>query len=242
MRAFGSVLVLLLWASFSAAGGQTSEEQVEQYFRSGKQALQQREFARAAGDFKQVLALDPTLIEAEVNLGLAYQGLLDYDSAVRHLAKALKEKPDLPGPTLIVGLDYLKLGSPEKAIPFLRRALKLNPSDRYAHEALASSYMNLENFRSAADQFRQIALLNPDKAEAWFKLGHEYLDLASRLAYRGARLYPESAWGHRFLGDLFLQRNRWDEAQTEYQKALGSEPRQGGLHTLLGQTHLQAQE
>jgi len=237
-----SVLLLLLWISSRAASGQTSEEQVEQNFRKGQQALQQREFARAAEDFKKVLALDPTLIEAEVNLGLAYQGLLDYDSAVRHLAKALKEKPGLPGPTLIVGLDYLKLGSPEKAIPFLRRSLKLDPSNRYTHEALASSYLNLENFRSAADQFRQIALLNPDKAEAWFKLGHEYLDLASRLAYRGARLYPESAWGHRFLADLFFQRNRWKDARAEYQKALSSEPRQAGLRTLLGQTHLQAQE
>ena len=141
-----SVLLLLLWISSRAASGQTSEEQVEQDFRNGQQALQQREFARAAEDFKKVLALDPTLIEAEVNLGLAYQGLLDYGSAVRHLAKALKEKPDLPGPTLIVGLDYLKLGSPEKASPFLRRSLKLDPSNRYAHEALASSYLNLEKF------------------------------------------------------------------------------------------------
>jgi tetratricopeptide (TPR) repeat protein len=230
--------VLLLWISSKAASGQTSEEQ---YFRSGQQALKQREFARAAEDFKKVLELDPTLIEAEVNLGLAYQGLFDYDSAVRHLVKALKERPTLPGPTLIVGLDYLKLGSPEKAIPFLHRSLKLNPSDRYAHAALASSYLNLENFRSAADQFRQIALLDPDKAEAWFKLGHEYLDMASRLAYRGARMYPESAWGHRFLADLYFQRSRWKEARTECQKALNSDPRQSGLHTLLGQTHLQSQ-
>jgi len=242
LKALASVLVLLLWVSSRAASGQTSEEQVEQYFRNGQQALQQREFARAVEDFKKVLAVDPTLIEAEVNLGLAYQGLFDYDSAVRHLGRALKERPNLPGPTLIVGLDYLKLGSPEKAILYLDRSLKFDPSNRYAHEALASSYLNLENFRSAADQFRRIALLNPDKAEAWFKLGHEYLNLASRLAYRGARLYPESAWGHRFLGDLFFQRNRWKEARTEYQKALRSEPRQGGLHTLLGQTYLQAQE
>ena len=236
---FPPVILVLL---SGGASGQTSEQQIEQYFHRGQQALQQREFARAAEDFKKVLALDPKLVEAEVNLGLAYQGLFDYDSAIRHLGKALKERPNLPGPVLIVGLDYLKLGSPEKAIPFLQRSLNLEPSNRYAHEALASSYLNQESFRSAADQFRQIAVMNPDKAEAWFKLGHEYLDLASRLAYRGARLYPESAWGHRFLGDLFFQRDRWKDARAEYQKALSSEPHQGGLHTLLGQTHLQAQE
>ena len=126
-------------------------------------------------------------------------------------------------------MDYLKLGSPEKAIPFLQQALKLDPSNRDAREALASSYLRQENFRSAAEQFRQIALLESDKSEACFKLGHEYLDLAARLAYRGAHLYRESAWGHRFLGDLLIQRGRWADAITEYQRALNVAPKQPGL-------------
>ena len=242
VKAFGPVLVLFWWASFEAATGQTLEQPVVQYFRSGQQALEQREFARAAEDFKKVLALDPTLVEAEVNLGLAYQGLLQYDLAVRYLAKALKERPNLPGPTLIVGLDYIKLGTPEKGIPFLEQSVKLDPKNRYAREALASCYLSQENFRSAAEQFREISQLDPDKAEAWFKLGHQYLDLAARLAYQGARVYRESAWGRRFLGDLLFQRNRWADAVKEYRKALSIEPRQAGLHTLLGQSYLHAQK
>src|SRR5258708_12450884 len=141
-----SVLLLLLWISSRAASGQTSEEQVEQNFRKGQQALQQREFARAAEDFKKVLALDPTLIEAEVNLGLAYQSLLDYDSAVRHLAKALQERPSLSGLNVIVGMDYLKLGSPEKANPFLRHALKLDPSNPDPHKPMPLYHLTQETF------------------------------------------------------------------------------------------------
>jgi len=219
---------------------QTSETQIEQLFRAGQEAMKQGQFARAAEDFKKVLAVDPTLLEAEVNLGLAYQSLFEYDSAVRHLAKALRERPTLLGPTVIVGMDYLKLGSPEKAVPFLQRALKLDPSNREAHQALASCYQGQENFRSAAEEFRQIAELDSDKSEAWFKLGHEYLDLAARLAFRGAHLYRESAWGHRFLGDLLLQRSRWEDAVQEYRKALSADPRQSGLHTSLGQAYLHA--
>jgi tetratricopeptide (TPR) repeat protein len=234
-----ALLVLLI--SFEAATAQTPEQQLEQYFRKGQQALQQREFARAAEDFKKVLALDPTLVEAEVNLGLAYQGLLQYDLAVRYLAKALKERPSLPGPTLIVGLDYIKLGTPDKAIPFLEQSVKLDPSNRYAREALASCYLSQENLRSAADQFRELSLVDPDKAEAWFKLGHQYLDLAARLAYQGARVYRDSAWGRRFIGDLLFQRNRWADAVKEYQKGLSIEPQQAGLHTLLGRSYLHAQ-
>src|SRR2546429_9265536 len=78
---------------------QTSEAQIEQSFRAGQQALNQVDFTHAAEDFKKVLALDPSLVEAEVNLGLAYQSLFEYDLAVRLLEKALRERPNLLGPT-----------------------------------------------------------------------------------------------------------------------------------------------
>jgi tetratricopeptide (TPR) repeat protein len=236
-------IVFVLWSIAPGfATCQTSEEQIEQYFHAGQQALQQRDFARAAEQFKKVLALDPALLEAEVNLGLSYQSLFEYDLAVRHLAKAVRERPNLLGPTVIVGMDYLKLGSAERAIPYLQQALKLDPSNRDARGALASSYLRREDFRGAAEQFREIALLSPDKPDAWFKLGHEYLNLVAVLAYRGAHLYRESAWGHRFLGDLLFQRARWANAVTEYQKALNVAPKQPGLHTLLGQAFLQEQK
>ena len=234
-------LLLTLWLILPrSASCQTAEEQVELSFRAGQQALKQGQFAHAAEEFKKVLALDPNLVEAEVNLGLAYQSLSEYDLAVRHLTKALRERPSLLGPTVIVGMDYLKLSSPQKAIPFLQSALKLDPSNREARQALASAYLGQENFRSAAEEFRRSAVLDSDKSEAWFRLGHDYLDLAARLAYRGAHLYRESAWGHRFLGDLLFQRDRWEDASREYLKALGTEPQQSGLHTLLGQTYLHA--
>jgi tetratricopeptide (TPR) repeat protein len=241
MKAIFLLLALCLLAPRFATC-QTSEAQIEQFFRAGQEALKQGQFARAAEEFKKVLALDSSLVEAEINLGLAYQSLSEYELAVHHLTKGLRERPNLLGPTVIVGVDYLKLGSPEKAVPFLQRALKLDPSNREAHQALASCYRGQENFRSAAEEFRQVAVLESDKSEAWFKLGHEYLDLAARLAYRGAHLYRDSAWGHRFLGDLLFQRSRWEDAVQEYRKALEIDPRQIGLHTSLGQIYLHSQK
>jgi len=236
--AFLVVVLCLTGTAPKFATCQTSEEQLELSFRAGQAALKQGEFVLATQEFKKVLALDPSLVEAEVNLGLAYQSLMEYDLAVRHLTKALRERPKLLGATVIVGMDYLKLDSPQKAVPFLQRALELDPSNREARQALASAYLIQENFRSAAEEFRQISVLDSDKSEAWFKLGHEYLDLAARLAYRGAHLYRESAWGHRFLGDLLFQRSRWEDAAQEYRKALVHEPQQTGLHTSLGQVDL----
>ena len=236
-----AVLLSLLALSLLKPGlatGQSSEQDIETSFRAGQAALRQGDFLRATEQFKKVLALDPSLVEAQVNLGLAYQSLLDYDAAVRYLAHALLERPNLAGLNIIVGMDYLKLGAPEKADPYLRRALELNPSSPDAHEAMAVYHLTQENFQGAVEQYRKVAGLNSDQAEALFTLGHQYLDMAARLAYRGARLYPDSAWGHRFLGDMLAERDRWEDAALEYNKALAIEPRQAGLHTSLGETYL----
>ena len=236
-----AVALLLLALSLLKPGlatGQSSEQDIETSFRAGQAALRQGDFVRATEQFKKVLALDPSLVEAQVNLGLAYQSLLDYDAAVRYLAHALLERPNLAGVHVIVGMDYLKLGLPEKAAPYLRRALELDPSSPDAHEAMAVYQLTQENFQGAVEQYRKVAGLNSDKAEALFTVGHQYLDLAVRLAYRGARLYPDSAWGHRFLGDMLSERDRWEDAALEYNKALAIDPRQAGLHTLLGEAYL----
>ena len=230
--------ILLTSGPLPSLAADAPEAQIAAHFRAGQEALRQGEFVRATEEFKKVLALDPTLVEGQVNLGLAYQSLLDYESAIRYLTKALRERPSLAAPNLIVGLDYLRLGAPAKATPFLKQALKLDPSNREAHRALASSYLDRSDFRGAAEEFRQTSVFDPDEAERLFKLGHDYLELSARLAYRGAHLYRESAWGHRFLADLLFQRDRWESAAREYQKALGIDPRQTGLHTSLGQAYL----
>ena len=237
----GAIALALFAASvlmprFTAA--QSSDQQIAVSFRAGQAAIKEGDFHRAVEEFKKVLSLDPSLAEAEVNLGLAYQSLLDYDAAARHLAHALRERPNLPGPNVIAGMDYIKLGSPEKALPYIKHALELDPSSQDAHEAMALYCLTQENLEGAAEQYRKVADLNSDKPEALFKVGHEYLDLAARLAFRGAHLYPDSPWGHRFLGDMLSERDRWEDAGHEYQKALALDPRQPGLHTLLGESYL----
>src|SRR4051812_22513843 len=143
--------------------GQSSDQDIETLFRAGQAALRQGDFHRATEEFKKVLALEPSLVEAEVNLGLAYQSLLDYEAAARYLAPALRERPNLAGLNVIVGLDYLKLGSPEKAAPYLRHALQLDPSSPDAHDAMALYHLTQEDFQGAAEQYRKLSDLNSDK-------------------------------------------------------------------------------
>ena len=69
----GFITALILIGAFLLATlgalGQSPEDQLATHFRAGQEALRQGEFARATEEFRKVLALDPTLLEAEVNLG-----------------------------------------------------------------------------------------------------------------------------------------------------------------------------
>jgi len=222
------------------ANCQTLEEQVAAHFRAGQQALRQGELRQAEEEFKKVLALDPNLAEARVNLGLVYHSLGEYRRSAENLATAMRQKPDLAGPTLILGIDYLKLGEADKAIPVLQQALRMDPVNREGRRALALCYVSGEDFRRAADEYRELARLNPDKADAWFQLGHDYVNLAAHMAFRGAEVYRGSPWGNRFLGDMLAERDRWNDAAEEYTHALAGDPKQPGLHTSLGLAYLRA--
>src|SRR4029453_4321586 len=83
-----SGLILFTLGPVAPATAEAPQAQLAAHFRAGQEALRQGEFVRATDEFKKVLALDPSLVEAEVNLGLAYQSLFEYDSSVRHLQRA----------------------------------------------------------------------------------------------------------------------------------------------------------
>ena len=224
-------LLLVFWQiALQPAVCRTVEEQVAEHFRVAQEALRQGELTRATEEFKKVLALDPELVEARINLGLVYHALGEFNLAATNLSAALQQKPNLAGPATILGIDYLKLGEGEKGIPVLQRALRLEPSNLEGHRALARCYLSVGDFRHAANEYGQLASLNPDKANAWYNLGHDYVDLAARLAFRGAEVYRGSPWGNRFLGDMLFQRNRWQDAAEEYMHALAVDPKQPGLH------------
>src|SRR6266436_6659705 len=65
-RGIAFIFVALWSIAPRFASCQASEEQVELSFRAGQEALKQAQFVHAVEEFKKVLALDPTLIEAEV--------------------------------------------------------------------------------------------------------------------------------------------------------------------------------
>lgn len=176
-----AALTLLLASrliAHQALASQTPEDRVAAHFRAGQEALKQGEPARARDEFKRVLALDPDLVEARINHGLVYNELGEYSLSASVLSPALRQRSNLPGPTVILGVDYLKLGHDEEAIAVLERALRLDPSNIEAHRALATCYRSREEFRqaaAAAAEFHLELQLDAQSAPAWLGLAETQL-------------------------------------------------------------------
>ncbi|MGH9431605.1 MAG: tetratricopeptide repeat protein [Terriglobia bacterium] len=212
-----------------------SQDEWVRLFRTAQQDMQAGRFRSAIENFNKVLRLRPGLVEARVNLGLAYHAAGDYKLAAVDLSQAVRERPHLLAAHLFLGLSYMKLGSPEKAIPALDQALSIDPSNREARRALATAELSEDQYGKAATEFRRLAATQPDKADAWFTLGQDYLELAKGSTAQLSRQFPDSAWTLRLAGDVLGERRLWNNAAFAYRRALGVDPAQRGLHAALAQ-------
>jgi tetratricopeptide (TPR) repeat protein len=229
-----AVLVLALLVTTIAH----AQDAITQHFQAGRQAIQNGKLELAVTEFKEVLRLDPDLLEARVNLGLAQHLLGKYADSIATLAPAARENPDLVPAQIFLGIGYLKLGQRRKALPPLEQALRVDPANREAHRALASCRLEDADYRNATAEFRALFALEPDKGEAWYRLGRDYTDAASRLVRRMSLEHRRTAWGHRMAADLYSLSGRWEIAGEEFGEAIAVDPKLPGVHIGLGTVYL----
>jgi tetratricopeptide (TPR) repeat protein len=235
--------IALLWVlGLSPAPMQAQDipQQVTSHFREAQAAANAGDLDRAAQEYQSVLTLDPTLVEARVNLGLVYHALGHYEQAIAEFGKVLRARPDSFPANLFIGIGYAKLGFSKKALPALRRAAQAQPSNREARRALAGCLLAEEDYQGAMEQFRTLFTLEANKAEAWYSLGHSYLEMVMDLVNRMALRNGASPWTKRLAGDLQSEGGGMslNDAAASYRRALALAPSQPGLHALLGRVEL----
>ncbi len=122
----------------------------------------------------------------------------------------------------------LKKGEPEKAIPLYKSAIKIVPDYRAAVANLAVAYQKTRNYQLAVITFKYLLGNNPEHPDVLYhnlaeieeKMGNipeaiQYYLLAAEHAP-----YPEKAW--QMAGKLSLNEEKWADAITYFQKAIGT--------------------
>jgi len=172
---------------FAEVTRQTPED-ADAWYLLGRTQYNEDQFKEAIANFERALKLRPVYVEAQNNLGLAWQGLNQLEEATAAYRKAIAmqgSQPADPQPFLNLGTLFVNQNQPEKAIPLLRQASKLAPKNPKVHEELALALEAGNHLPEAQRQLEAAVTLAPQASGLHFKLGRLYQreglhDLASQ--------------------------------------------------------------
>jgi predicted Zn-dependent protease len=242
-RIFSSAFVLLAMAA--QAKPQAVEDQVQQHFQAGKQALEAGNAKAAVEEFKKVVALAPSLYQARVNLGLAYHAMGDLPHAVEELSAARKSSTEIGGANLVLGSDCLELGKPALAVAPLQKAINDGIGGKEARAKLCTAFVKAELFAEASRCGAALYGAPPTDAMGWYQMGRQYLDSAQTLTWSMREHFPNNYWTKRMNGDIAAENKNSKLARRFYgeaaaAKAPGVASKAGAME--LGATYVQKGE
>lgn len=161
---------------FAEVTRQTPEDS-DAWYLLGRTQYNEDQFKDAIASFGQALKLRPGYVEAQNNLGLAWQGLNKLDEATAAYRKAIAwqgSQPSDPQPFLNLGTLFVNQNQAEQAIPLLRQASKLAPKNPKVHEELALALEAGNRLPEARRELEAAVALAPQASGLHFKLGRLY--------------------------------------------------------------------
>lgn len=147
------------------------------WYLLGRALYNEDRFTDAIEDFERALQLRNCYIEAENNLGLAWQGLNNLERAKEAFTTAIKWQRDRPNdaqPYLNLGSLLIQEGQTSEAVPPLELAVGLAPNNPKIHEELGRAFEILHDLPRASQQLEEAIRLAPNVSGLHFKLGRIY--------------------------------------------------------------------
>jgi len=179
-----------------------------------------------------------------INIGSAYLGSSQYNSAMREFLEAERLTPDDPRVHFLLGIAYHGRGLDEKAIGAFQRSIDLNPDDPAVHNFLGAIYLGKGRPDDAIASFNR-ALSNPlydTPAMALYNLGRAYFekgqyDPALRYYRDAAAREPDTILMpliEKDVGRVWLAKDDPEEAVHHFRKSVELAPSLVESHYWLG--------
>jgi arylsulfatase A-like enzyme/Flp pilus assembly protein TadD len=181
-------------------------------------------FREAVPPLERVIALEPNLPIAYLQLGTALSSLRDYEKALPILRKAVEMRPDLIIPRYQLGSALFETGEFGAAAIEFETAVSRSPDWPEAHFSLATAYARMDRMQDAIKEYERVIELRPNHYGAHLLLGRALTlsdDAASALPKlsKAAMLQPDSPEPHLFLADAYEQLGQTKEAERERAEA-----------------------
>ena len=179
-----------------------------------------------------------------INIGSAYLGSGQYNSAMKEFLQAERLTPEDPKVHFLLGIAYHGRGLDERAIGAFQRAIDLNPDDPAVHNFLGAVYLGKGRLDDAIACFNR-ALSNPlydTPATALYNLGRAYYekgqyDPALKHYRDAAAREPDTVLMpliEKDIGRVWLAKDDPEEAIRHFLKSIELAPSLAESHYWLG--------
>jgi Flp pilus assembly protein TadD len=144
------------------------------HFDLGYVYTAQRETDNAIAEYRKAVALDPKMLQAQLNLGLSLLSI-DPKGAIQPLQQVIWLNYSFARGHYLLGVAEDRSGNSAAAEKEYVIAVKLDPNDADAQTALGRLYLNEGKGADAEEQFRELLRLKPGDPEAEQNLAQSLL-------------------------------------------------------------------
>ena len=178
---------------------------------------------------QQSIAIVPNNLDAQFNLGQAFEASERYEEAIGPYQKVAEIEPGNADVHFHHGTIYHSLGQDEDAVKHLRHMIAITPNHADAHANLGIVLKDLNQFDEAEASIRKALSLKGDDNILLSNLGNLLKEQnrieESAAAHRKAlALKPDYAEGHSNLGSTLVYQGKLDEAIEHFERALALKP------------------
>ncbi|MEO8735101.1 MAG: tetratricopeptide repeat protein [Edaphobacter sp.] len=236
MKVFCFLLLLSLSGVGSAAAqpdGGSAAQQVQVHERKAHELLTEKKPALAAKEFAAVVALDPSNIDAQANLGVLLFFEKDYAHAEPHLRVVADAHPELTKIRALLGMCERNLGETELARTDLQAVVGQLKEPGVQIEVgleLIEIYTAAQELPKAAavvETLRQSAPTDPRILYAAYRI---YSDLAGEAMLDLSVAAPESGQMHQAMAHELGRERDIPGTIANFRKALAIDPKLPGIH------------
>jgi tetratricopeptide (TPR) repeat protein len=214
------------------ACARTPMQKRDRFLESGKKLFEKKQYAKAILDFKNAAAAMPKDAEAYYQLGRAYAGQHEFQTAVNILQQALQLNPNHAGAQLEISKIMASTIDPEllaDAESRLNALLQSGGNDPEALNTLAFTELKLGKVETGVAHLQQALAIAPQALNssillAKAKLAQRDFNGAEQALRKACEDAPKSLDARVVLGKFYMARSRLSEAEQQYQQALSINP------------------
>jgi tetratricopeptide (TPR) repeat protein len=202
----------------------TSSEEARKEYLAGRDLQEKLRITDSIAHFDKALSLDPNFALAELNRANVSPSAKEF---FEHLNKAvsLADKVSDGERMLIQANEAGANADPTKQKEILDKLVAAYPNDERAHFNLGGYHFGQQEFAQAISHYKKATELAPDYSTAYNILGYAYRQNeaygdAENAFKKYIELIPNDPNPYDSYAELLLKLGRFDEAITQYNKAL----------------------